>query len=86
MIIVYSRAFKKIFKKQSVLVQNKFEDRVSLFAKNIYHPLLGNHALNGEWAQCRSINITGDIRAVYKERDGGIVQFVAIGTHSELYS
>ena len=75
-----------MFKKQPVWVQNKFEERVFLFLQNIYHPLLNNHVLGGKWIGHRSINITGDVRAVFEEINTTHIEFVAIGTHSELYS
>ena len=75
-----------MFKKQPVWIQDKFAERVQLLLENIYNPLLNNHMLEGEWIGCRSINVTGDIRAVFEELSHKHVEFVAIGTHSELYS
>ena len=75
-----------MFKKHPFWIQNKFEERVLLFIRNIYHPLLDNHALHGEWMGYRNINITGDIRAVFEEVSKDHVEFMAIGSHSELYS
>jgi len=75
-----------MFKKHPIWVREKFQERFSLFLEDMYHPLLNNHPLEGEWIGCRSINITGDIRAVFEEVDIGYVEFIAIGTHSELYS
>ncbi|OGI70159.1 hypothetical protein A3A09_03580 [Candidatus Nomurabacteria bacterium RIFCSPLOWO2_01_FULL_42_20] len=86
MAITYSRIFKKMFRKKDVWVQEKFRERLSLFIKDINHPLLNNHPLDGVWFGCRSINITGDFRAVYEELGNDCFEFVAIGTHSELYS
>lgn len=86
MFVVYHRNFKKMLRKLPVSVQEKFYSGLAVFVKTPHHAILGNHSLSGEWATCRSINITGDMRAVYKERDGGVIQFVAIGSHSELYS
>jgi len=86
MLITYSRIFKKMFKKKDISVQNKFAERLLLFTQNTNHPLLNNHTLGGEWIGCRSINITGDFRAVYEELDNNYFEFIAIGTHSELYS
>lgn len=86
MIISYSRIFKKMFKKLPVRLQDHFEERLSLFAGNPYHPLLHNHSLSGSWLGCRSINITGDLRVVYEEISKDKIEFVAIGSHSELYS
>jgi len=86
MTITYSRIFKKMFKKKNAWVQDRFEERISLFIQNRNHLLLNNHSLDGIWFGCRSINITGNFRAVYEELNDDNVEFVAIGTHSELYS
>lgn len=86
MVISYSRGFEKMFRKLSTRFQNQFEERIILFVNNPYHPLLYNHSLNGAWIACRSINITGDLRAVYEEISVEHIEFVAIGSHSELYS
>ncbi len=75
-----------MFKIQSLLLQNKFEERLALFVENQYHPLLNNHSLQGEWAGCRSINITGDMRAIFEEIAENNFEFIAFGSHSELYS
>jgi len=47
--------------------------------------LLSNHALTGRWDGYRSINISGDLRAVYEMIDKDMVYFVAFGSHSQLY-
>ena len=86
MVISYSRIFKKMFRKQPLWLQNKFEERIFLFAQNIYHPLLNNHALDGKWKGCMSINIAGDLRAVFEEVAYHHIEFIAIGSHSELFS
>jgi addiction module RelE/StbE family toxin len=86
MSITYSKVFKKMFRKNNTWVQNKFSERISLFIQNKNHPLLNNHPLEVIWVGCRSINISGDFRAVYEEIDNDCFEFVAIGTHSELYS
>lgn len=84
--ITYSRVFKKMLRKQPVAIQEKFYERLTLFVKDKSNPLLSNHALSGEWAGCRSINITGDMRAVFEELDNECFEFIDIGSHSELYS
>lgn len=84
--ITYGRVFKKMLRKQSVVIQEKFYERIALFVRDQHNPLLGNHALSGAWAGYRSINITGDIRAVFEEINKKHVEFVDIGSHSELYS
>ena len=86
MVISYSRTFKKMFRKQLLQIHDKFSERLELFVGNPYYPLLNNHALGGEWSGHRSINVTGDIRAIFEEINGEYIEFVDIGSHRELYS
>lgn len=67
-------------------MRDKTVEQLSVFITDPLDYRLSNHPLTGEWAGCRSINITGDIRAVYKQIDKHTVRFTAIGSHSELYS
>lgn len=85
MIILFHKRFGKAYKKSSVKIKGHFRSRLALFAKDPFHPLLNNHALHGNLAGYRSINITGDIRAIYKVIDEGTVEFALIGSHGELY-
>jgi len=86
MYVSYSHTFKKMFRKLPTQLQDTFEKRLSLFLKNPHDPALRVHALEGAWRGCFSINITGDIRAAFEEVSDDHVEFVAIGSHSELYS
>lgn len=82
----FHSAFEKKFRKLKPSVRSRFLERLKLMAHNPFHPQLNNHALKGKFQGYRSVNVTGDIRAIYKPigRDG--VEFDTIGTHSELYS
>ena len=51
---------------------------------NPYDSILHNHPLTGGYEGFRSINVTGDYRAIYV-MDGDVAVFIAIGTHSELF-
>jgi len=82
--IVFHGAFKKKFKKLSLKVQNRFYDRLFVFENDKFNPVLNNHNVEKRFPDCRSINITGDYRAIFKEK-GNVCTFVNIGTHSELY-
>ena len=86
MILSYSKKFIKQYSKKSPQIKQKFIERQGLFVVNSFHPLVNNHHLTGEYKGCKSINITGDIRAVFEEININHVEFVAIGSHSELYS
>jgi mRNA-degrading endonuclease YafQ of YafQ-DinJ toxin-antitoxin module len=49
---------------------------------------LNNHALVWKYMWFRSINITGDFRAIFIEKSNNtydFVEFIDIGTHSALY-
>lgn len=81
----YHKNFKKRFDKLPVKIKNKFEERLGLFLKNQFYSLLDNHSLTGEYEGCKSINITGDIRAIFYVKQNSDVVFINIGSHSELY-
>jgi len=86
--IDYSKRFLKQFKKAPVRVRLSFLKRVAIFLKDPYHPQLHNHLLAGSLQRYKSINITGDWRALFRmiEREGhAVIFFDAIGTHSQLY-
>lgn len=84
MIIIYHRDFKKNYKKLSPKLKEKLEEKLRLFSKDEFNPVLNNHALKGRWLGYRSINVTGDIRAIFKS-DSETVIFVTIDSHSNLY-
>lgn len=86
--IAYSKRFLKEFRKCSVKIKNSFKNRLEIFIKNPSDSRLNNHKLLGELNGCKSINISGDWRAVYEEfeeEDGVLIFFVIIGTHAKLY-
>jgi addiction module RelE/StbE family toxin len=83
--IDYSSSFKKRYKKLSKKIQDKFDERILVFEKDENDYILKNHKLHGEYNGYRSINITSDIRAIYRIVSDQNYYFVAIGTHSELY-
>lgn len=47
-------------------------------------PLLRNHSVHSISTNARSINITGDYRAIYEKNEHRTL-FTHIGTHSKLY-
>jgi len=83
--IIFQGIFYKKFKKLSPKIQNQFFNRITLFKVNKSSPILNNHSVEKRFLDCRSINITGDYRAIFKEEKENIYIFVNIGTHSELY-
>jgi len=83
--IRYDRDFQKQFKKLSPQLKTQTRKRIALFIENPEHPTLRLHRLKGQYSDYFSINITGDVRALYYEESGEYVVFVMIGTHSQLY-
>lgn len=81
----YHKNFRKQFSKLPLKIQDEFEEKLGLFLGNQFHPLLNNHPLTGKYDGCRSINVTGDIRAIFYVKTDGDVVFINIGSHSELY-
>lgn len=81
----YHKDFRKQFDKLPIKIKDKFEKNLNLFLYNQFNPLLKNHSLSGEYEGCRSINVTGDIRAIFYVKTDGNIVFVNIGSHSDLY-
>lgn len=65
--------------------QTQLTERLKCFRRNRADPLLRDHALTGKYQGYRSINVTGDIRAVYKLIDANTALFTRVGNHSQLY-
>ena len=78
------KKFEKKYVKLRKQEKEKFKQRRDIFLENPYDPVLNNHALQGKYLGLRSINITGDLRALYEEI-GDTAHFVEIDTHSNLY-
>ena len=47
--------------------------------------ILNNHPLGGKYRDCRSIDISGDFRAIYELVEKDIAYFVILDKHSNLY-
>lgn len=80
-----SKSFEKQFKKLPKKIKQQAIVRLQLFVSNPLDYRLDNHPLAGAWTGHRSIDVTGDIRAIYTKADEHVARFVAIGSHSELY-
>ena len=84
MTVAYSKSFMKQVKKLDMPIKQKLLERVKQFSKNPLDPELNNHPLKGKYKKYRSINITGDYRALYLTQSEHII-FDLVGTHSQLY-
>lgn len=82
--IKFHKNFKKRLKKIPAKIQEQFYERLNLFFQDKFDKRLNNHSVNKAFPNCRSINVSGDYRAIFDE-DGAVIIFLTIGTHSELY-
>lgn len=89
MIVRFGRTFTKQYDRADVKIKRAFDRKFELLLADLHHPQLNNHALTGKYTGFRSINITGDWRALYSEyldEEGTkTVVFEILGTHSQLY-
>lgn len=87
--VKFSQEFYQIYKKKiDVRIRKSVNERLEIFRKNPSDSILDNHELEDEWAGHRSIDITGDYRAIYEEIIEGediVAYFVTLGTHEALY-
>jgi addiction module RelE/StbE family toxin len=81
--------FHKQFERQYAVLdgklRDKFKARMKIFINDEFDPMLNNHPLRGRYEGYRSINITGDMRALYKMKKEKQFVFIYIGNHSKLY-
>lgn len=82
--ITYSKEFIKQAEKLPAKLQVKLYEHIQLFNDNPLNPSLRNHPLKGKYSAYRSINITGDYRALYLQKENEAI-FDKLGTHSQLY-
>ncbi len=85
MVIKTTRAFDKKYAKSNDKIKIAFKSRVAVFTTNPFDVRLRNHALKGKYLGYRSIDITGDVRALYTVHGDTIIIFAFIDTHSQLY-
>lgn len=89
MLIKFEKKFNKQYQKADLKIKTAFKARLKLFKDNPLNPLLDNHLLIGNYLGKRSINITGDWRAIFsesKDEEGEeYIIFHFLGTHSQLY-
>jgi len=85
MVIGTTKAFDKQYAKLNFKIKIAFKQRIEVFKANPFDTKLRNHALKGKYLGYRSIDITGDIRALYIIQGDTAIIFGFIGTHSQLY-
>ncbi len=84
--IILHKNFDKQYKKLNRKEKNKIKEKLILFQNNPFDIKLNNHPLKGKLTDYRSINIKGDLRAIYKQISEKECIFVTIGNHNNLYN
>lgn len=79
------KSFVKAYRKLPDKLRKTVKEKLILFCEEPFLQELNNHALSGKYQGHKSINITGDYRAVYKEIGKQEIIFVILGTHSQIY-
>jgi addiction module RelE/StbE family toxin len=82
---ILSKRFEKDFSKLPKPTKKKVFLVLKKFVEDPLDPSLRSHRLSGRWNNHFSIDVTGDLRAVYVYIKDDVVYFVAVGSHSELY-
>ena len=83
--IYFHKNFSKGLKKLRSGEKKSLGDRMRLFRENPFYVVLNNHALSGIYRGYRSINISGNLRALYEPIAKDAALFIIIDTHSNLY-
>ena len=60
-----TKTFDKQYSKLNLKIKKKFKNRLELFCTKPFDVSLKNHALKGHYLGYRSIDIDGDVRALY---------------------
>ncbi len=80
-----TRGFDKKYVKLQPKIKQQFQKRLVIFVANQLDQRQRNHSLVGRYKGYRSIDITGDVRALYVVKDGTCFIFAFVGSHSQLY-
>ena len=83
--LLFYRNFERSYIALRPAEKEKCDMRLAVFSIDPFDPMLNNHPLRGTYAGYRSINIAGDLRAIYRQIDPDVYFFVAIGPHKKLY-
>ena len=81
----FSKRFVKQLAKLPKPTQHAVYVRIELALSNPDDPILRRHRLTGKLKHLWSIDITGDVRALYEMIGDELVVYQMIGTHSQLY-
>jgi mRNA interferase YafQ len=80
--IRYTNQFKRDFKREKAGRSRQYGQKLvadaALPARN------SDHALGGQWSDCRDCHIRPDLILIYRKPDAETLELVRLGSHSEL--
>lgn len=80
------KRFDKAYAKLSVKLKDKVDEALVIFVGNPFDHRLRNHALKGDYTGQRSIDVTGDVRIIFEEKNSYVeVILIELGKHAQLY-
>ena len=82
------KRFIKSYNKLDRKIKLKFDEKLVIFMEDPFLKELNNHWLKWKYLWLRSIDVTWDFRAIFKEYPNWkyeFVDFIDIWTHSQLY-
>jgi mRNA interferase YafQ len=91
--IKYTNQFKRDFKREKagrsrqygLKLDGALLEVVNLLASDrALPPRNSDHALSGQWSDCRDCHIRPDLILIYKKPDSNTLELVRLGSHSEL--
>lgn len=81
---LYGKRFEKGLRNLLPRQRDKVFEQLGLFSIDEHVPVLNNHKLHGKYDGYWSINVTGDLRIIYR-REKDFILLEEVGTHSQLY-
>lgn len=85
MVIKRTGKFKKQYQKLPAKLQQQFDRRLALLVLDQTDQRLRLHPLKAKFAGYWSMDVSGDLRALFRRDGETIIIFAFIGTHSQLY-
>ncbi len=80
--ILYSLEFAKRYKKLSLEVQKKAEEKETIFRNSPFDPRLDTHKLHGNLSDFWGFSVDQRYRIIFVFLEASSVKFCAIGDHS----
>ena len=83
--VFYHKRFLKRLKKCPPHERELVAQKIELFSATPFDITLRNHQLHAPYEGYRSIDIKGDLLALYAQTNARLAEFRYLGTHHELY-